>query len=47
MERPAGALFPEKMTSLDLGDMSFVIFDVFSQYLELDQRLVVRHIKKY
>ena len=35
MERPAGAIFPEKMKSLDFLDMSFIIFDVFSQYLEL------------
>ena len=36
VERPAGAFFPEKMTSLEILDMSFVIFDVFSQNLELD-----------
>ena len=29
MERPAGAFFPEKMTSLDILDMTFLIFDVF------------------
>jgi len=43
-ERPAGAFFPEEMTSLDFGDMSFIIFDVFGQYLELDWRLAVRNI---
>ena len=32
MERPAGAFFPEKMTSLEILDMSFIIFGVFSQY---------------
>ena len=47
MERPAGASFPEKMTSLEILDMSFIIFDVFSQYLELILRLAVRNIKKY
>ena len=47
MERPAGAFFPEKMTSLDFLDMHFIIFDVFSQYLELDLRLAVRKCKKY
>ena len=47
MERPAGTFFPEKMTSLEILDMSFIIFDVFSKYLEQDQRLVVRNIKKY
>ena len=36
VERPAGAFFPEKMTSLEFLDMSFIILDVFSQYLELD-----------
>ena len=36
VERPAGAFFPEKMASLEILDMSFVIFDDFSQYLELD-----------
>ena len=35
MERPAGAFFPEKMTSLEILDMSFIIFDVFSQYLDM------------
>ena len=47
MERPAGAFFPKKMTSMDLFDMSFIIVDIFSQYLELDYRLAVRNIKKY
>ena len=28
--------FSEKMTSLDISEMSFLIFDTFSQYLELD-----------
>ena len=31
MERPAGAFFPEKMTSLEILDMSFIICDVFNQ----------------
>ena len=44
MERPAGAFFPEKMTSLEILDMSFITSDVFSQYLELDYRLAVRSI---
>ena len=44
MERAAGALFPKTMMSLDLGDMAFIIFDVFSQYLELDEWLAVRNI---
>ena len=35
VERPAGFFFPEKMTSLDFVDMSFVIVYVFGQYLEL------------
>ena len=35
MERPAGAFFPEKMMSLEILDMSFIIFDDFIQYLEL------------
>ena len=35
MERPAGAFFPEKVTSLEILDMSFIILDVFSQILEL------------
>ena len=30
VERPAGAFFPEKMTSLEILDMSFTIFVVFS-----------------
>ena len=47
MERPAGAFFPEKMTSLEILDMSFIIFDVFNKYLELVERLAVRIIKKY
>ena len=47
MERPAGAFFPEKMTSLDFLDMSFIMFDVFNKYLELDKQLAVRNIKKY
>ena len=38
-----GAFFPEKMTSLEILDMSFILFDVFSQYLELDSRLAVRN----
>ena len=42
MERPAGAFFPEKMTSLETLDMSFIIF---SQYLEPDSRLAVRNIR--
>ena len=29
MERPAGAFFPEKMTFLEILDMSFIIFVVF------------------
>ena len=37
-------LFSEKMTSLDILDMSSIIFDVFSQYLELDEWLAVRNI---
>ena len=36
VERPAGAFFPEKMTSPEILGMSFIIFDDFSQYLELD-----------
>ena len=36
VERPAGAFFLQKMTSLEILDMSFTIFDIFSQYLELD-----------
>ena len=36
VERPAGAFFPEKMTSLEILDMYLIIFDVFGQYLELD-----------
>ena len=36
--------FPEKMTSLEILDMYLIIFDVFSQYLRLDQRLAVRNI---
>ena len=36
VERPAGFFFPEKMTSLEILDMSFIIFDVFNKYLELD-----------
>ena len=47
MERPAGFFFPDKMTSLDILDMSFINFDVFSQYLELDEWLVVRNLEKY
>ena len=35
VERPAGVFFPEKITSLDILDMSFVIVYVFSQKLEL------------
>ena len=35
VERPAGAFSPEKMMSLEILDMSFIIFDVSSQYLEL------------
>ena len=35
---------PEKMTSLEILDMSFSICYVFSQYLELDWRLAVRSI---
>ena len=35
VERPAGAFFPEKMTSQEILDMSVIIFDVFSQYLEM------------
>ena len=35
MERPAGAFFPEKMTSLEILDMSFIIFDVFNEDLKL------------
>ena len=33
MERPTGVFFSEKITSLDISDMSFIMFDVFSQYL--------------
>ena len=35
VERPAGAFFPEKMASLEILDMPFIISDVFNQYLEL------------
>ena len=44
MERPADVFFPEKMTSLEIVDMSCVIVDVVSQNLELDWRLAVRNI---
>ena len=47
VERPAEAFFPKKMTSLEMLDMSFIIFDVFSQYLELISRLAVRNIQGY
>ena len=30
MERPAGVIFPEKTTSLEISDMSLIISDVFS-----------------
>jgi len=36
VERPAGAFFPGKMTSLVILDMSLIIFDVLNQYLKLD-----------
>ena len=32
---PAGAFFSVKMTSLEILDMHFVMFNVFSQYLRL------------
>ena len=33
---PQGLFVPKKMTSLEILDMSFIICDDFSQYLELD-----------
>ena len=45
MERPTGAFFPEEITSLEILVMSCSIFDVFGQYLELDQQLAVRNIE--
>ena len=35
VERLAGFFFPDKIMFLETLDMSFIIFDVFSQYLEL------------
>ena len=41
---PQVFFFPKKMTSLEIVDMYLIIFDVFSQYLRLSQRLAVRNI---
>ena len=39
------ALFPEKMTSLEMLDMYLIIVDVFNPYLRLGWPLEVRNIQ--